>query len=47
MLRNEKLITMKRRLPHLCLLMISEEAIEDVFKYIYQQKLSTQRNAEG
>ena len=47
MLRNEKLIIMKRRLSYLCSLMIPEEAIEDVFKYAYQQKLSTQRNTEG
>ena len=38
---------MKRRLPHLCSLMIPEKAIEDVFKYVCQQKLSAQRNAEG
>ena len=46
MLRNEKLITMKRRLPYLCPLMIPEKAIEGVFKYAHQQKLSAQRNAE-
>ena len=46
MLRNEKLIIMKRKLSHLCPLITSEKAIEDVFKYVCQQKLSAQRNAE-
>ena len=46
MSRNEKLIIMRRRLSHLCLLIIPEKTIEDVFKYVCQQKLSAQRNTE-